>query len=108
MRTRDIRASNVGLRHLRYFVAVAVAEELHFRRAVERLYVAQPVISEQVRKLEEELGVLLSHAGSPASAGPKRDALGATATTSPPRAREGVVRTHPACARRSRAPRTRA
>jgi DNA-binding transcriptional LysR family regulator len=44
-------------RHIRYFVAVA--EKLHFRRAAERLDVAQPAINEQVHELEEELGALL-------------------------------------------------
>jgi DNA-binding transcriptional LysR family regulator len=70
----------VELRHLRYFVAVA--EELNFSRAAERLHMAQPPLSAAIRQLEQELGtdllsrttheVRLTEAGETFLAGARR------------------------------------
>lgn len=50
-------SNQIELRHLTYFKVVA--EELHFRRAAERLHITQPGLSRQIKQLEEAIGAAL-------------------------------------------------
>jgi DNA-binding transcriptional LysR family regulator len=51
--------SRIELHRLRYFVVLA--QELHFRSAAEKLHIAQPPLTKQIKKLEQDLGVELFH-----------------------------------------------
>lgn len=47
----------IDFRHIKYFLAVA--EDLHFRKAAERLFISQPGLSRQIKQMEVDLGILL-------------------------------------------------
>jgi len=50
-------SNHIEIRHLKYFLAVA--EDLHFRKAAERLYISQPGLSRQIKEMEVTLGITL-------------------------------------------------
>ena len=53
---------SMELRHLRYFIAVALEENVS--KAALKLHVSQPALSRQVRDLEEEMGITLLERGA--------------------------------------------
>lgn len=50
-------SNQIEFRHIKYFLAVA--EDLHFRKAAERLFISQPGLSRQIKQMEDDLGILL-------------------------------------------------
>jgi len=52
-----LMSNQIEFRHIKYFLAVA--EDLHFRKAAERLFISQPGLSRQIKQMEEDLGVVL-------------------------------------------------
>lgn len=50
-------SNQLEFRHIKYFLAVA--KELHFRKAADQLYISQPGLSRQIKKMEEVLGIKL-------------------------------------------------
>lgn len=50
-------SNQIEFRHFKYFLALA--QDLHFRKAAERLYISQPGLSRQIKQLEDDLGIIL-------------------------------------------------
>jgi len=50
-------SNQIEFRHIKYFLAVA--EDLHFRKAAERLFISQPGLSRQIKHMEDDLGIKL-------------------------------------------------